>query len=256
MSSLMILAGPSCVGKSPLLKALQRFYPALAAALQPLVLYNDRAPRPGEVDGVAYHFRSRAEIERLRGQPGYVVLPVRRDLQALEIAEVLRAQEAGRSPIFEGNAYIAAALQSAPELAHVSKLSVFLSPLCRAEIDCLREQPGVNLQTVIADVMREKLLRRTTRQKGVLSEQDLVDIEARCGAAYVEMRYAPQFDWVIPNHDGEDGDNWTITPCPLGDARRSLLDFAAILQGQEPQWAERWPEGLLDEEPGKADSAR
>ena len=57
---LVILSGPSCAGKSPLDKALGRFYPELRAALQPVTLYNDRAPRPGEVDGVDYHFRRRA----------------------------------------------------------------------------------------------------------------------------------------------------------------------------------------------------
>ncbi|MEI6501314.1 MAG: hypothetical protein WCP21_09855 [Armatimonadota bacterium] len=242
MSSLVILAGPSCVGKSPLLKALQRFFPALAAGLQPLVLYNDRAARPGEVDGVAYHFRSRSAIESLKGQPGYVVLPVRRDLQALEIAQVRRILDEGRTPIFEGNAYLAAALRSAPELTEVPKTAIFLSPLCLDEVRYLQAQPGVDLKSVIADVMREKLLRRSTRQKGVLSEEDRVDIEARCGAAYTEMQYAPQFDWVIPNHDGEDSDNWSIVGYPLGDARHSLLDCAAILQGREPHWAERWPQ--------------
>ncbi|MEI6503999.1 MAG: hypothetical protein WCP21_23550, partial [Armatimonadota bacterium] len=209
------------------------------------VLYNDRAPRPGELDGVAYHFRARAEIEALAGQPGYLVLPVRRDLQALEIAQVLRALDEGNTPIFEGNAYLAAALRSAPELAHIPKVAVFLSPLCLDEVAYLRAQPEIDLQTVVAKVMREKLLRRTTRQKGSLTEQDRVDIEARCGAAYTELQYAPQFDWVIPNHDGEDSDNWTLADYPLGEARRSLLDFAAILERREPQWAERWPREAL-----------
>src|SRR5215471_7944895 len=52
---LVILSGPSCVGKSPLAKALAKFYPELRRTLQPLVLYNTRGPRPGEVDGVDYH---------------------------------------------------------------------------------------------------------------------------------------------------------------------------------------------------------
>lgn len=242
MPHLVILTGPSCVGKSPLLKALQRFYPAVAQRLQPLVLFNDRAPRPGEVDGIAYHFRPRADIEQLQGRPGFVVLPVRRDLQALEIAQVLRALEAGNLPLFEGNAYIAEALLSAMELSQVPKLSLFLSPLSHEEIVTLRAQPGLDLAVVVADVMREKLRRRTLKHKGTLSDQDLQDIEARCGAAYRELQYAPRFDWVLPNHDGEDSDNWTIAGHPLGEARRSLLDFVAILQGQPPQWAERWPE--------------
>jgi len=44
---LVILSGPSCVGKSPLAKARARFYPELRKTLHPLVLYNSRDPRPG-----------------------------------------------------------------------------------------------------------------------------------------------------------------------------------------------------------------
>src|SRR5713226_8716745 len=55
----VILSGPSCVGKSPLAKALGRFHPDLSAKLQPIVLYNSGSPRPGERDGEDYHFRTR-----------------------------------------------------------------------------------------------------------------------------------------------------------------------------------------------------
>ena len=63
---LVILSGPSCVGKSPLANALRRFHPDLSAKLQPIVLYNSRFPRPGERDGEDYHFRAREQIELLR----------------------------------------------------------------------------------------------------------------------------------------------------------------------------------------------
>jgi len=59
---LVILSGPSCVGKSPLEKALGRFFPELRQRLQKLVLYNSRAPRPGEMDGKDYYFRTREQI--------------------------------------------------------------------------------------------------------------------------------------------------------------------------------------------------
>jgi ABC-type uncharacterized transport system fused permease/ATPase subunit len=41
--SLVILSGPSCVGKSPLKKALGKFYPQLSGRLRKLVLLNSRA---------------------------------------------------------------------------------------------------------------------------------------------------------------------------------------------------------------------
>jgi guanylate kinase len=61
---LVILSGPSYVGKSPLKKAMGNFYPQLSSRLRKLVLFNCRAPRPGELDGVDYHFGRGA---RLRG---------------------------------------------------------------------------------------------------------------------------------------------------------------------------------------------
>ena len=245
MARMMILSGPSCVGKSPLLKALRRFYPELAEQLRPLVLCNDRAPRPGERDGVDYFFRSREEIEALRGQAGFIVMEVRRDLQALEMAQVQRVLEGGENPFFEGNAYIADALMKAPELAQVPKLSAFLSPLSLEEITYLQAQPDVRLADIVRHVQRQKLLVRTSLQKGELSDHDRTDIEARAGAAYREMQYASQFDWVIPNHDGEGNPNWESFNYPLGDARKTKLDFAAILQGRPPRYAEEWPKGLL-----------
>ncbi|MBU0611340.1 MAG: hypothetical protein KKI08_25905 [Armatimonadetes bacterium] len=247
MPRLLILTGPSCVGKSPLLAALHKFYPELAAQLQPLVLYNDRDPRPGEFDGVTYHFRPRAEIEALRGRPGFLVLPVRRDLQALELAQVQALLDAGRNPFFEGNVYIAEALLQAPELSDIPKTSCFLSPLSLDEVRFLRSEPHVHLEKLVCDVMRRKLLRRTQTQKGILGEPDLRDIEARCGAAYAELQYAPIFDWVLPNHAGEGSENWDASYYPLGDPRRCLLDLATILQGDEPSpcWAEHWPSDLF-----------
>ncbi len=59
MGQLVILAGPSCVGKGPLHAALGKFYPEVAARLRKMVLYNSRAPRPGEREGVDYYFRTR-----------------------------------------------------------------------------------------------------------------------------------------------------------------------------------------------------
>src|SRR5438094_8816524 len=85
---LVVLSGPSCVGKSPLAKALRRFHPDLSAKLQPIVLYNSRSPRPGERDGEDYHFRPREQIEALRDRERYVVMDVRGDLQALDLEDL------------------------------------------------------------------------------------------------------------------------------------------------------------------------
>jgi guanylate kinase len=242
---LVILAGPSCVGKSPLVKALARFFPEQAQRLQPVVLFNSRAPRPGEADGVDYHFRSRRDVEALgRESARYVVLEVRGDLQALDLHD-LESLLAKGDALFEGNPFVGTSLLTHPGLAGVPRLSMFLSPLSRAEIGFLTSQPAISLPDLIADVMRRKLLRRTARQKGPLSLPDLENIERRCRSAHGELRLAHLFDHVIPNHDGEDSEHWDAFAVPLGDARQALLAVAALLDGRTPDGVERWDPGLI-----------
>ena len=231
---LVILSGPSCVGKSPLDRALARFYPELHARLRKLVLFNSRSPRPGEKDGVDYHFRTRDQIEGLRSRQNFAVLDVRGDLQALDL-EALNALLDKGEAFFEGNPFVGRLLQTHPALAQLRRLSVFLAPLSKDEIVFLKDPARhLSLPELVTDVMRRKLLRRTRRQKGELSSQDLENIERRAGSAFRELQEAVHFDWVVPNHDGEDSDNWDAFYYPLGDARRALLAFVDILQDRVP----------------------
>ena len=245
---LVILSGPSCVGKSPLVACLSKFYPELNKQLHRLVLVNSRDPRPGEIDGVDYHFRTRAQVEALRTDDRYVVLEVRTDLQALDIEELESLLRQGNA-LFEGNPYVARALQTHPRLANVHRLSLFLSPLSKEEIEYLR-MPGRNasLQELVTDIMRRKLLRRTRRQKGELSAADLENVETRASSAYRELQMAWHFQYVIPNHDGEDSENWDAFYYPIGDARKTLLAFVGLLQGSVQPGVETWRGDLVPPE--------
>lgn len=246
MSRLIILSGPSCIGKGPLVAALHKFHPELAEPLRPVILFNDRPARPGEIDGVDYHFRPRAEIEAFRGRPGYVVTEVRADLHALEIASVERIFEAGADAFFEGNPFIPAKLREAGVLDRFETLSVFLAPLSRSEIEYLKApERGVDLAKFVTDVQRRKLLHRTTRQKTNLSLKDLEDIETRASSAIVEMREACKYDYVIPLHDGEGNDNWEAFYYPIGSARTAFEKFAALLQRDVPDGVENWSAELV-----------
>lgn len=242
---LVILCGPSGVGKSPLDKALGKFYPELRQRLRKLVLYNSRAPRPGEVDGVDYHFRRRSQVEALRTENRHAVLEVRGDLQALDVEE-LQFLLADGDAFFEGNPFVGRALQTHPRLAGVERLSVFLAPLAKEEILYLQApQRNISLPDLVTDVMRRKLLRRARRQKLELSAKDLENIETRAASAYRELKEAWHFDHVIPNHDGEDSDNWEAFYYPLGDARKALQAFVALLEGRVPTGVEKWEQDLV-----------
>ncbi len=60
-SRLTVIAGPTAVGKGTLVAELRRRHPDLFVS----VSATTRAPRPGEVDGVDYHFVSEEEFDRL-----------------------------------------------------------------------------------------------------------------------------------------------------------------------------------------------
>lgn len=60
---LIVVSGPSGAGKTTLLK---RMYEECGVPLVAGVSATTRAPRPGEIDGVDYHFITRDEFERRR----------------------------------------------------------------------------------------------------------------------------------------------------------------------------------------------
>ena len=74
------------------------------------MLYNCRSPRPREIDGKDYHFRSREVIEGLREKKNFIVLDVRGDLQAVDLNDAERTPPAG-DLFFEGNPFVGRKLQ-------------------------------------------------------------------------------------------------------------------------------------------------
>ena len=245
---LVILSGPSCVGKSPLFKALGRFHPELSDRLHKLVLMNSRALRPGEIDGKDYHFRTRIQIGALQTDSRYVVLDVRGDLQALDVCDLKNVLRNGDA-FFEGNTFMGRVLQTHPSLAEINRLSIFLSPLSSAEITYLKApERHISLSEFVTDVMRRKLLRRVRRQKGELSARDLENIETRASSAFRELQDAWHFQYVIPNHDGEDSDHWDAFYFLIGNARKALGAFVDLLKGSVPPGVEQWNEKLLSPE--------
>ena len=93
--------------------------------------------------------------------------------------------------------------------------------------------------------MRRKLLRRTKRQKINLALKDLENIEKRAASAIVELREAWKFDHIIAIHDGEDSEHWDAFYYPIGDARKALLTFAALLRDETPPDVEHWEKDLV-----------
>ena len=64
MGKLVILSGPSGVGKGPLTQTLEAYCKATGHSFYKYVLYNDRNPREGEKEGEAYRFLTPEEMDK------------------------------------------------------------------------------------------------------------------------------------------------------------------------------------------------
>jgi guanylate kinase len=243
---LVILSGPTCWVRAAL-HGVEEVSPDVAGRLAKFVLYDSgrRARGGGWVD---FHFRSRQFIESLRDQSHFRVFEVRSDLQAMDTRELeLRcASDEARDVFFEGNPFIGSGLLDLAETLRVPVLSVFLSPLAAEEIVELKARtPSVCLPEFVTDVMRRKLLRRTARQKGILSQKDLENIEVRAASACWDMRQARLGSTTLFLPLRRRQRAWDAFYYPIGDARRALAALVRLLEGSGSAWAEKWSQELM-----------
>ena len=241
----IILSGPSCVGKTPLVKAFLKYYSALAAKFQKILLYNSRLPRPSEREGVDYYFRNRNEINDLRNKDNYIVMEIREDLHALDINELLQQLDKN-DVLYEGNIFIGKMLLNHSSLKKIKKLSIFISPFSKDEITKLKSDSNISdLQNYIFKTMKNKLIGRAKKFNQELTEEVLENINKRARDAYSELKDAWMFDYVIPNHDGEDNQNWNEPIPPNSDALFAVKEFTIILKDENPVRSEKWKRDLL-----------
>lgn len=230
MPKFIILSGPSCVGKGPLLDALRRVYRELTFG-QP-VRYTSRMMRPGEREGVEFHFRSADDIRKLPPEQ-FFVYPMRNQWQAVNLNELEQMFSQCERIIIELYPPMVAQFLEHPRVRKArtdfETRMVFITPLSDHEIVVLAEQaPERSVPEIVADVMRVKQIRRAVNQGKLLVQEELDDIDVRAGQAYAEMQYSRLYSDVIVNHDGEDSEHWLGNP-PLGDAGRTLLALAGIM---------------------------
>ena len=170
MSVLLVIAGPSGVGKGTIVRRLLEREPDLWFS----VSATDRAPRPGEVDGRDYRFVTTAEFERMR-DAGEL-------LEWFEVYGDLKGTP--RRPIEErlrdgGDVLVEVDVNGALEVrrSFPDALLVFVRPPSR-------------------DVQRERL---HARDPGA----DPATLEARLAEAEAEEARAETFDTVVVNDDLE-----------------------------------------------------
>ncbi len=166
---LLVLSGPSGTGKGTVGRRIRDLEPEMRWS----VSWATRPPRPGEVEGVDYHFVEREDFERARDEGGFLEwFEVFGDLKGTPARPVLEHLAAGDDVLLEVDVQGALAVREAcPEA-----LLVFLRPPSR-------------------EVQRERIVGRA---------QDSPEaVERRLAEAEAEEAKAGLFDAVIVNDDLE-----------------------------------------------------
>jgi guanylate kinase len=166
---LLVIAGPSGAGKGTIVARLKEREPDLGWS----VSWTTRAPRPGEVDGVDYHFTTREAFERLRDDDGFLEwFDVYGDLKGTPEAPVREQLAAGHDILLEVDVNGALAVRR----KYPEALLVFVRPPSREE-------------------QRSRLERR--------GADTPAQIERRLAAAAEEEHQAVHFDHVVENDDAD-----------------------------------------------------
>lgn len=169
---LIILSSPSGAGKSTLARRLMQWDPAIRFS----VSATTRAPRPGEVDGQDYHFRSRAAFERMVAQAEMLEhAEVFSNLYGTPRAPVEAAVEAGRDTLFDIDWQGGQQIRNST-LAR-DTVSIFILPPTIAELARRLKARGQDSDAVIA---------------------------ARMAQSRDEISHWAEYDYVLINRDLED----------------------------------------------------
>lgn len=170
---LIVIAAPSGAGKTSLTRALIGRLQALGHQAAFSVSYTTRSPRPGEHDGVDYHFVSPAQFDALREERGF-----------LEWAEVFgRHYGTGRAVTLTALArsvfvFLDIDWQGARQVRETmpDSVHIFLKPPSLPELE------------------------RRLHGRG---QDDEATIAARMAQAQAEMAHADEFTHVLVNDDFE-----------------------------------------------------
>lgn len=197
---LFILSAPSGAGKTSLAKALVASMPNLAVS----VSHTTRAPRPGERDGVDYHFVEESRFQEMARNGEFLEhARVFDHHYATSRAAVERLLAEGKDVIFDVDWQGARAIKQRMPKA----ISVFILPPSRAALE-------------------RRLVGR--------GQDSAVVIKRRMEAAVAEMRHYREFDQLVLNDEFALAleDLKAIVRQEPGRARPFRLDVEAMLAGE------------------------
>ena len=164
----IVISGPSGSGKSTVINDLCK----ADETLQQSVSATTRKPRPGEVEGVNYHFLSKAEFEKHIQQDNFLEwAEYGGNLYGTPKSEIAAAREAGKDTILEIEVKGALQIQ-AQDLSPVRSLLIFIIP------------PSFT-------TLEKRLRRRKTESE--------TELKKRLAIAKSEVLEIKHFDYLISN---------------------------------------------------------
>lgn len=220
---LLRVSGHSGAGKSRLLKEVEE----RGISLRRVVLYTTRSPRPGEVDGVDYHFVTPEHIQRLPVDT-YYAGPVREMLQAVNLVTLEEDLKTGELVIIEIFHRLWPGLERTMRERLGDQLRTTSIFLCALELEALR-----SLEESEARRRIEGNVKTILRWRGT---EDEVDIAKRSQSAANEvlaaLTGAEQYDRIIrTSPEGPYGkDDWTCPEGPRGSAATAIREFTTLLE--------------------------
>jgi guanylate kinase len=168
---LVIISGPSGVGKDTIIDAMRRR--EHDPDYHYVVTCTTRARRPGEVDGVDYHFLSRAAFDELRAAGGF-----------------LEANEVHGNWYGTPRAQVRDALESGHDV--ILKIDVQGAQVVKTKV------PGALLIFLIPPSMEDLFQRLRSRATETADE-----LELRQRNAAIELARQEDYDYVVTNETGQ-----------------------------------------------------
>ncbi len=193
--NLFIISAPSGAGKSSLVKALLN----QDASIRLSVSFTTRAPRPGEIDGVHYHFISRENFQERLGQSEFLEsAEVYGNFYGTSQRWIEDEMAAGRDILLEIDWQGAAQVR---KLIPQAK-SIFILPPSLVELQCRLDGRGTDSAEIIAK---------------------------RMAVAREDISHALEFDYLVVNDQFDDAlaDLLAITR-----AQRLLIEHQTKQQAQ------------------------
>ena len=200
---LFVISGPSGVGKGTIVRELLQLQPELKLS----VSVTTRQPRPGEVEGVNYYFRSVEEFQR-RVEAGEMLEYAQygNNFYGTPRSRVEERLSAGRDILFD--------------IDYQGTLQLYEK--CRADMVTIFILPPSIKE------LRKRLERRAQDSEGTIGK--------RLKNARIEMEHFDEYDYVLVNEDLEDTTSRVRTILAAARLRRdrqSQMDkFVRDLQSQ------------------------